>query len=155
MDNNTQVWQTREPNLAKLYLMEYRALIKRHDALIDEIDRMRDASMRATSRLSATRLSGTGSHGGMEDSVLRVVDCEAELNSIVEHIDECLLCRVAVIEQLVDERQKLVLTYRYINGDSWDQIIKIMHYAERQVFRIYGEALEGVAHVIKGIKTRL
>jgi hypothetical protein len=149
MNNNTHVWQARDSNPAKRYLMEYRTLVHRRDALLDELDRLNDANQRATSRITAIRLSGTSGHGGFEDGALRVVDGEARLQQLVEHIDECLSARLAMIDLLPDERQKLVLTYRYINGNSWEQIMKIMHYAERQAFRVHGEALAEICRMLK------
>ena len=60
--HDSTVWQAREINPAKRYLLEYRTLIKRRDALLDELDRLQDANHRATSRLTAVRLGGTGGH---------------------------------------------------------------------------------------------
>jgi hypothetical protein len=129
--------------------MEYLTLRKRRDALLEELDRLREANQRATSRLTATRLSGTGGHASFADGAIRVVDGEASLRHIIEHIDECLDARLAVIEQLPDERQKLVLTYRYINGCGWDEIMNVMHYQERQVFEHHGRALFEIMRLLK------
>ncbi|MDD3212093.1 MAG: hypothetical protein PHY64_00335 [Eubacteriales bacterium] len=151
MDNNTQFWNRREPNPAKRYLWEYLTLVKRRDALLDELDRLREANQRATSRLTAVRLSGTSGHGGFEDGALRVVDGETTLRQVIAHIDECLNTRLVIIEQLKDERQKLVLTYRYIKGMGWDEIMDTMHYQRTQVWKLHGEALEEVR---RGMKER-
>jgi len=144
MPNDNNTWRAKEPNPAKRYLMEYRNLIKRRDALLDELDRLREANQRATSRLTAVRLSGTGGHGGFENGAIRAVDTEASLRKVIARIDACLDARLAAIEGLTDERQKLVLTYRYINGWGWREIGQVMGYEERQVFRVHGDALAGI-----------
>lgn len=149
MLNTNNTWKAKEPNPAKRYLAEYRTLVRRRDALIEELDRLREATMRATSRLSATRLSGTSSRGGMENSAIRHVDGEAALERIIAHIDECLAARLSLIEQLTDERQKLVLTYRYIDGWSWQDIVRKMGYENRHIFRLHGDALSEILTAMK------
>lgn len=141
MQNNARIWRAGESNPVKRYLMEYRALVSRRDALLDELDRMREATLRATGRIAAVRLSGTPNHGGNEDAILRAVDGEARLKLVIEHVCEALLVRLTLIERLCDERHKTLLTLRYINGQTWEQIGYHMHYERTQVFEIHGQAL--------------
>ena len=133
-------------NPAKQYLLEYLPLRRRRDALLDELDRTREASLRATSRLTATRLSGTSGHGGFEDNAIRHVDCEAALQKHIDRIGLCLEERLDMIERLPDERQKLVLTYRYVNGWKWEEICKVMHYERAQILRYHGKGLVAIEH---------
>ena len=136
-------------NPAKRYLLEYLPLRKRRDALLDELDRTQEASMRATSRLTATRLSGTSGHGGFENNAIRYVDCEAVLQKHIDRIGRCLEERLDMIDRLPDERQKLVLTYRYVNGWRWEEICKVMHYEARRAYMLHGDALEEIQRVRK------
>ena len=43
--------------------------------------------------------------------------------------------------QLEDERHRVILRERYINGLSFREIAKIVGYTERHLHRIHGEAL--------------
>jgi hypothetical protein len=149
MPDNIQVWQAKEPNLAKLYLQEYRPILKRCNGYCDALDELHDLAKRATSRISATRLSGTSSHGGMEDNILKAVDTEDKLQSIIGHLKEALLVREALIEQLSDERYKTILTFRYINGEAWPSIQRKVRYEERQMYELHGRALEEVSRLMK------
>ena len=150
MLNQSRVWRTTEANPVKRYLMEYRALVSRRDALLRELERLRDATTRATGRIAAVRLSGTPGHGGNEDAMLRVVDGEARLQAVIDHVCEALVARLYVIEALTDERHKTLLTLRYINGLSWEQIGYDMHYERTQVFEIHGQALNEAQAVMAG-----
>lgn len=145
--SNPRVWRASEPNPAKRYLMEYQSLVKRRDALLDELDRLHDANQRATSRLTATRLSGTGGHGSFEDGAIRVVDAEGALNAVILNIDCCLAERLGVIDRVPDMQQRLVLTLRYIKGMSWEDIAKEIFRTESLVFEIHGHALQAIAKV--------
>jgi DNA-directed RNA polymerase specialized sigma24 family protein len=48
---------------------------------------------------------------------------------------------LSAIDSLKDERQKEVLTRRYISGDAFPDICQSMHYEKTQVFVIHGRAL--------------
>ena len=149
MQNHTRIWRAAEPNPAKRYLMEYRALVQRRDALADELDRMREATRRATGRLSGMPLSAGPER--REDSLLRVVDCEARLCELLSQIAAVLSARLLLIETLPDERQKTVLTLRYINGMGWETIGHTMHYERTQIFDIHLKGLAEVRRAMEGL----
>ena len=142
MLNDSRVWRAAETNPVKRYLMEYCALTSRRDALVHELERLREATERTTGRMNAMRLSGTPNHGGNEDAMLRLVDGEARLEQVIAHVNEALVTRLGLIERLKDERHKTLLTLRYINGLSWERIGYEMHYERTQVFEIHGQALQ-------------
>ncbi len=144
MSENTRVWRAEETLPAKRYLMEYRMLSERRDALLAELERLREATLRATSRLSPARPSGRPGHGASEDGMLRVVDAEERLKQVIRHTGEALAARLALIERLPDERHKTLLTLRYINGLAWEKIGYHMHYERTQVFEIHAQALAAV-----------
>ena len=95
------------------------------------------------------RLGGTGGHASFADGAIRVVDAEGALNITILRLDVCITERLAAIEQLTDERQKLVLTYRYINGWGWEEIMQVLRLAERPTFYLHGKALEGICRFMK------
>lgn len=152
MQSHARIWRTDETNPVKKYLMEYRALADRRDALQYELERLREATVRATGRLTATRLSGTPNHGGNEDAMLRVLDAEARMLQVIEHIGETLTARLALIERLTDERHKTLLTLRYIAGMNWEQIGYRLHYERTQVFEIHGQALREAQTVLEAMQ---
>ena len=151
MPGTTRLWRADESNPAKRYLMEYRALIQRRDALLDELDRLREASMRATGRISAVPPSGSFDPGARENATLRVVDAEARLSEVIAHIGEALTARLALIERLEDERHKTLLTLRYINGWVWERIGYEMHYERTQVFDIHNQAIREAQLVLEAM----
>lgn len=144
-----RMWHADETNSVKRYLMEYHALVERRNALMEELERFREATVRATGQLSPARPSGKpDSPGAREDAMLRVVDAEEHLRQVIGHLGEALAVRLALIERLEDERQKTLLTLRYINGIGWEQIGYRMHYERTQVFAIHAGALEAVRSML-------
>jgi hypothetical protein len=135
---------TSPTDTVKRYLLEYSALLQRRDALQNELERFQEATVRATAHLSPMPHCGKAAPDSMENAMLRVVDAQERLRVYIAHIGEALCVRLALLEQVPDERQKTLLTLRYINGKSWEQIGYIMHYERTQVFAIHVKALEAV-----------
>lgn len=46
------------------------------------------------------------------------------------------------IEQMRDEREKMLLTYRYLNGYGWERIAVEMEISWRHTLRLHGNALK-------------
>lgn len=141
MPTQTRLWRTDGALPVKRYLMEYRTILIRRDALAEELERLREATLRATSRMDPARTSAGFHPDAMETSMLRVVDGEAQLRQVIAHASESLAARLLLVQQVPDERQKTLLTLRYINGWAWERIGYEMHYERTQVFEIHTQAL--------------
>ena len=147
--------QANQTEPVKRYLMEYSALLQRRDALQNELERFEEATLRATAHLSPMPRSGKAAPDSVENAMLRVVDAQERLRAFIEHIGEALCVRLALLERVPDERQKTLLTLRYINGKSWEQIGYIMHSERTQVFAIHVKALEAVQTVMEAVRKGL
>ncbi len=133
---------------AKHWLSDYRDLCCRRDALLDELDTLRAATTRATGHLSQAHIRLAG-HGSFEERSLDFIEAQNRLRQLLDHISESLAVRLALIEQLSDERFRLVLTLRYINGLEWFKVEHAMHYERRQVFYFHAEALKEVGRLME------
>ena len=134
---------------AKHWLSDYRDLCCRRDALVNELDSLRAATVRATGHLSQAHIRRLPAHASFEERSLELIEAQTRLKQLIEHISESLSVRLAFIEQLADERHRLVLTLRYINGLEWFKVEHAMHYEHRQVFYFHSEALKEVARLME------
>lgn len=125
----------------KRYLTEYRVLVQRREALMHELDRLEDATQRATTRLSLTGRTGQPDPTAREAAMLRVVDGQDHLKQLITAIGAALAERLALIERMPDERFKALLTLRYINGLSWEEVGYGLHYERTQVFALHKAAI--------------
>lgn len=48
----------------------------------------------------------------------------------------------ADIEKMEDEKEKDLLTYRYLRGYSWEKVCIVMNYSWKQIHRIHASALK-------------
>lgn len=131
-------------NAARTYLQGYRWALLRRDALREEIARGYEAATRATGRIEAVRTSGTPYRDGMANAVCRVVDAKARLEDAAREIDAALARVLLAVNVPQDERQKTLLTLRYINGLSWEDIQDRIGYERTQTLLLHGRALAAV-----------
>ena len=135
--------------LAKHWLSDYRDLCCRRDALLNELDSLRAATTRATAQLSQAHIQRLPAHSSFEERSLELIEAQNRLKTLISHISESLAVRLTLIEQLPDERHRLVLTLRYINGLEWFKVEHAMHYERRQVFYFHSQALKEVAQLME------
>lgn len=132
----------KQENPAKVFLRRYKALSGRVDALQRAID---EALARATNTAVTLKeikvLSSPAEHDPMARDVCSAVDAYEILYKYKAEAETALREILAAIDSLKDERQKEVLTRRYINGDEFNKICVDMHYEKTLIFVIHGRAL--------------
>lgn len=138
---------------AKVYLSAYPAMKKRLEDLKDELEYIKETATRTTSRVTAERVSGTGMKDGMANAVIKGIEIKERLERTISNISEALTLRLMLIEELPDEWEKLVLTERYINGRSWNNVLRRIPYSKTQVFKLHGRALEHFWEIYQAHRT--
>lgn len=64
-------------------------------------------------------------------------------NSIIKKYDTCREILKA-IDKIEDETERTLLIFKYINGNTWENICEKMSYSLRQVYNIHNKALKNV-----------
>jgi DNA-directed RNA polymerase specialized sigma24 family protein len=132
----------RQENPAKAFLRRYRSLCGRVDALQRAIDEAMQRAMNTSITLKEIKvLSSPAEHDPMAKDVCSAVDACEILYAEKERAQEALREILSAIDCLKDERQKELLTRRYINGSGFDEIMEAMHYEKTQMYVIHGRAL--------------
>ena len=132
----------KQENPAKVFLRRYKSLCGRVDALQRAID---EALARATNTGVTLKeikvLSSPAEHDPMARDVCSAVDACEILYRYKAQAESSLREILTAIDSLEDERQKELLTRRYITGEGFPEICDAMHYERTQVFVIHGRAL--------------
>lgn len=137
--------QRKPKHPAIIYLNQYKAMKLRREDLVEELEYIRQKATKATSRITAERVSGTGMHDSMANAVIKGIETEEKLARLIANLEECLNMRLWLIEQLTDEWEKTVLTERYIKGRDWEGrngILSRIPFERTVMFEIHGRALE-------------
>lgn len=133
--------QKRYPHPAKLYLKKYAAMKLRYDDLHEELLLIRQKATRATSRMTAERVSGTPMKDGMANAAIKAVEAEKKMVRTLQAMMISLNHRVEVIEQMEDEWEKTILTEKYIKDHDWDEVLARIPYERSRMHEIHGAAL--------------
>ena len=127
---------------AKDILTDYRAAKLRLRAKQDVLEGLICDLTRTTASLSDAGIQQTGP---LKDKMERIlVDAEAAYEDVVNaaaDATEDLAAAMRMIEQAPQERWRLLLTMRFLEGSSWEEIGKALGVTERQAKRIGFDAL--------------
>ena len=129
-------------NPAKLFLRRYIALTGRIDALQKAIDEAMERAFSTSVTLKEVIVKNSpAEHDPMARDVCNAVDaCEI----LYQHKMAATIALqeiLTAVDSLTDERQKELITLRYILGLNFPEIVEKMHYSETRVFVIHGRAL--------------
>jgi DNA-directed RNA polymerase specialized sigma24 family protein len=132
----------KKDNPAKTFLRRYIALSGRVDALSHAIDQAMERALNTGVSLKEVKvLSSPAEYDPMARDVVNAVDTCAILYRYKGEAEAALRDILSAIDSLTDERQKEILTMRYVAGMGFQDIQEKIHYEKTQMYIIHGRAL--------------
>lgn len=132
---------------AKEYLRQYRTLDAEINAKLEE-----RAQIRALAERVTPSEQGGGS-GTVSDRVgrgaARLADLEREIDAEVDRLTELRDEIVAMIREVPDYNQRMVLRMRYINGWTWEKIAVSLDFSYQWVCVLHGRGLENFSKIFQ------
>lgn len=128
----------------KTYLRKARELDTLVHTKLSEIDRLRELAECLSSPKLGERVTSSNGNTSMQ-TVDKIVDLQAEVNKEIAVLVDLIAEIHTKIEQLENPTERAVLTERYINVKSWEEIAEIINYSERNTKYIHGRALKNFA----------
>lgn len=118
----------------------------------EQLERMREETMarltKITATLDAERVSSTPNPYKFEE----LIELDADIDAKIKALDKTRLEIFGAIQKVQDARYRMVLLGRYYECMAWTDIAALMHYEERQVFRVHGMALQAIQPIIDAKK---
>ena len=135
----------RKDNPAKAFLRRYLGIVARIDALNRAINQAMERAFNTGVTLKEVKvLSSPAEHDPMAEDVCTAADASEILYQEKENAEKALREILCAIDSVQDERQKAVLTMRYINGDGFPVIAEKLHYSEPAIYVAHGRALMNI-----------
>lgn len=116
---------------------------------LEQLMKQRDFATKATATLSDMPRNGSPNHQSMENTIVKLVDLENELNLDIDRLVDLKKEARTVINQLADPGQQLILEMRYLCCKSWPEIIAELDSSETSVHRLHGLALKNIVVPVK------
>ena len=123
------------------YLKRYINLDREIERKLGEVSRLRSKLTRVTEVYSTEPRGGGSIYGKTEEILAKIVDLEKEIDADVDRLIAVRDNIKSVIEVVEDDRERLLLQYRYLDGWTFEKIAVEMNYSWRQIHRLHSRAL--------------
>jgi len=123
------------------YLKRYKNLDREIERKLEEVARLRSKLTRVTEVFTAEPKGGGSIYGKTEEILAKIVDLEKEIDADIDRLVAIRDGIKTIIEAVEDDRERLLLQYRYLDGKTFEKIAVEMHYSWRQIHRLHSKAL--------------
>lgn len=129
---------------AKEYLSQAMYIDQRIDSKLEQIMKLRESATKATATLSDMPRPDSPNVQLMEETIVKIVDLEREINRDIDALVDLKAEARKVISKLDNPEQQLILEMRYLCYKSWAEIAEDLSFSESNVYKIHGEALKRI-----------
>ena len=113
-----------------------------------QLEELKTAAAKCTPVMHLTPTGG-GERRTLEDNVIRIVEAKRKLQRIVDDYDATKAHVQNLIFALDDSVQQSLLQKRYINGLTWPELEREMHYSDTYLRRLNKKALAQIDTFLK------
>ena len=129
---------------AKEYLSQAMYIDQRINSKLEQVMTLRETATKATATLSDMPRSDSPNLQSMENTIVKIVDLENEINRDIDRLVDLKAEVRQIIAALENPEQQLILELRYLCFKQWSAIMEEMGISETSVDRIHGEALKNI-----------
>lgn len=136
------------PMTAKEYLSQAYRIDQRINAKLEQLERLRALSRKTTATYGTESVSHTRNVSSMEDSVIRLIALENEINRDIDRLVDLKREIYGIFQRIQDPELQLLLELRYLCFKNWNEISVILELEGRYVFKLHSRALAEVSKII-------
>ena len=126
---------------AKEYLSQAYHLDKRIDSKIEQLKALNLLATKCTSTLSDMPKSQSISNSRLEDTVVKIVDLQEEINRDIDRLVDLKRDIVRAIKRVKKPEYQILLELRYLCFKTWEEIAVKMNCSIDNVFKMRNKAL--------------
>lgn len=134
---------------AKEYLSQAIWLDRIIQNKMEQKEKLEAMAQKTTVDLSQEKVSGgKTTTSAMEKATVKMIALQNEIDADINRLFDLKREIQGVINQLSDISYQLVLEMRYVNGKSWEEVIRDIGFDRSTIFRIHGKALKEITSII-------
>lgn len=132
------------------YLNRALNLDKQISCKLDQIERLRSLTQRVTASYDDSGASHTGSSTSspMENAIVRLIEAQDALGAQIATLVDAKSEIQTIIQQVKDERLRLLLEKRYLCCMTWEMIAVDMKCSYRWLMTLHNDALDAVERLL-------
>lgn len=129
---------------AEEYLSQAYRLDKRIDSKIEQLKALNILATKCTSTLSDMPKNPSNSNSRLEDTVVKIIDLQEEINRDIDSLVDLKGDIVRTINAVHNPEYQILLELRYLCFKTWEEIAVQMNCSIDNVFRIRKKALRSI-----------
>ncbi len=133
---------------AKEYLSRAWNIELQVQSKLEQIEALKSLACRVTSSVGNEGVSHSRNITSMQDTIVRIVEAEEELNRRIDDLVAMRMEVMGVIDQVQDVTLRVILEKRYLSFHTWEQIAISMGYTVRWTLIKHEEALRMVEELM-------
>ena len=137
-----------KPLTAKDYLTQAYRIDQRINAKLEQVEQLRTLTRKATASYGGERVSHSRIVSAMEDTIIRLMQSERELNQEIDRLVDLRRDIYEVLHDVQDPELQLLLELRYLCFKNWSEISVALELEDRYVFKLHSRALAEVEKII-------
>jgi len=126
---------------AKQYLRQVRRLDNIVNAKLEQVEMLRAMTTRMTTKLSTDKVQESNIPDKMPTLICKIVDLEKEITNDIDQLIDLKTEVMRKIDSIQNDDYKLLLTLRYLNFKTWEQIAVEMGFTFQWVHALHKRAL--------------
>ena len=134
---------------AKEYLKQAFYLDKRINSKLEQVESLNALATKATSTLSDMPKSPSRGTSKLEDTIVKIVDLQEEINRDIDKLVDLKAEMVGTIKQIQNKELQVILEKRYLCYETWEKIAVDMNYDIRHIHRLHNLGLKETSNLIK------
>ena len=134
---------------AKEYLKQAFYLDKRINSKLEQVESLNALATKATSTLSDMPKSPSRGTSKLEDTIVKIVDLQEEINRDIDKLVDLKAEMVGTIKQIQNKELQVILEKRYLCFETWEKIAVDMNYDIRHIHRLHNLWLKETSKLIK------
>ena len=130
------------------FLESYKRLNSQINFKLDQIEQLKASATNTTSSISSSPCSTSLGKSRMEEVIIKYADLEEQINSEIDDFYAQKIKILDVVSKISDDRQRLVIQMRYLDGCSWTEIGDSLFLSRTSTFRLLQAALTEVQKIL-------
>lgn len=126
---------------AKQYLRQVRWLDNTVTAKLEQLEGLKTKVTKITGSLNESKVQESKVHDKTANLVCKIVELDKEITDDIDKLIDLKREAMQRIDSIDNEDYQLILTLRYLNLKSWEQIAVEMNYAFSWVHKLHAKAL--------------
>lgn len=130
----------------KEYLSQAFSLDQRINCKLEQIARLRELAEKATQTLSDMPGSATRNTHRMEETIIKMIDLENEINDDIDKLIDIKRGITYLISVVTNPDEQILLELRYLCFKTWEQIAADTGYSIQNVYKLHSRALKNLPY---------